>query len=371
MSRPPSTLLLAILTGACAPAPTAATVVPSAPPSSAAARVVDVTPAAADAGTSRDPEGPAIVVTRDAIVLDGAVVADAALLDRGPGLQRVDALFDRLRRDERGAPSGAHAQWLDGREAGGLAGADTLVTAAFAGFTEAHLRTATGWLVARVDVPRLNADSPLHRRLILDLAPDGPSVAWHTDEPCASSPPSTRLAPGGLEAYLTSLCAQRLTCVGAAWIWIDGAQPFQAAVDVVETVRRYGDARFTFALYAHGAAKPAVPGRKCGVAIHQAGNTPAADIQAAVRAHAGEMHACYDEGLKRNPRMRGRVTTRFTIGADGRVREARLIPSLDSGSDAISPTVAECIRAAFTKLTFSSWDALGEVTIEYPYVFEP
>jgi hypothetical protein len=368
MSRPPITVLLAILTGACAPAPS---VVPSAPHSSAVARVVDVTPAAADAGSSHDPEGPALVVTRDAIVLDGTVVADAALLDRGPGLQRIDALFDRLRRDERGAPSGVRAQWLDGREAGGLAGADTLVTAAFAGFTEAHLRTATGWLAVRVDVPTREDDSPLHRRLVLDLAPEGPRVAWHTDEPCASAPPNTRLAPRELEAYLTSLCGQRLTCVGAAWIWIDGAQPFQAAVDVVETVRRHGDARFAVVLFAHGAARPAVPGCKCGAPIHQAGSMPPGDIQKTVRAHAGEMHACYGAGLKRNPRMRGRVGTRFTIGTDGRVREASLIPSLDAGGDAIAPTVAECIRAAFTKLTFPSWDALEEVTIDYPYVFEP
>jgi hypothetical protein len=103
---------------------------------------------------------------------------------------------------------------------------------------------------------------------------------------------------------------------------------------------------------------------------------PPARIQQIVRAGFGTLRACYEEGLARSPKLQGRVTVRFVIGQDGRVSEAAPVSGAAAGSgprepDLPDPAVVECMRQAFTRLTFDSLDADDKVTVVYPIIFNP
>lgn len=88
-------------------------------------------------------------------------------------------------------------------------------------------------------------------------------------------------------------------------------------------------------------------------------------LAAFVKARMGLIKACYENGLKRNPKLRGKVSVRFTILETGGLSDiAAAQNSLGS------PEVAACIVN-----TMRSWRTQfrpsGPVTVEYPFVFQP
>lgn len=92
-------------------------------------------------------------------------------------------------------------------------------------------------------------------------------------------------------------------------------------------------------------------------------------IQKIVRTNLPSMKKCYDEGVTRNPKLRGTVTTKFVIGADG------LVQSSEATTDANhppfpDPKVEACILKTFTALVFPKPQG-GTVTVTYPLVFTP
>jgi hypothetical protein len=94
------------------------------------------------------------------------------------------------------------------------------------------------------------------------------------------------------------------------------------------------------------------------------GRLPAAPIQETVRRNDGRFRACYHQGLLRNPKLEGTVTTRFLIGRDGTV-----VASRDSGSTLADRAVVACIVSAFKTLAFPAPD--DPVTVVYPFVLSP
>ncbi len=84
-----------------------------------------------------------------------------------------------------------------------------------------------------------------------------------------------------------------------------------------------------------------------------------------VKARMGLIKACYENALKRNPRLKGKIAIRFTILETGGL--ADVAPVVDAVG---SPEVAACIVA-----TMRSWRTQfrpsGPVTVEYPFVFQP
>jgi hypothetical protein len=88
-------------------------------------------------------------------------------------------------------------------------------------------------------------------------------------------------------------------------------------------------------------------------------------IQAVVRANFGELRACYEQGLARNPELRGRLIPRFVIGQYGKVTNVA-----DDGSDVPDEGVRECALRAFYQLTFPA-PASGIVIVVYPIQLEP
>jgi hypothetical protein len=95
------------------------------------------------------------------------------------------------------------------------------------------------------------------------------------------------------------------------------------------------------------------------------GHLPAEVIQRIVRQNDGRYRFCYENGLKANPNLQGRVTVRFLIDRAGAVAVAS-----DAGSDIPDEAVRRCVVSSFTALSFPAPDS-GVVTVVYPIVFSP
>ncbi len=95
------------------------------------------------------------------------------------------------------------------------------------------------------------------------------------------------------------------------------------------------------------------------------GRLPAEVIQRVVRQNFGRYTFCYQNGLRSNPTLEGRVTVRFVIARDGSVAIAA-----DGGSDIPDKGVAQCVVSSFTNLSFPAPDN-GTVTVVYPLMFHP
>lgn len=74
---------------------------------------------------------------------------------------------------------------------------------------------------------------------------------------------------------------------------------------------------------------------------------------------------CYEAGLRRNPNLAGRVTTRFVINRDGSVSNVT-----NAGTDLPDVEVALCVFARIGALKFPEPEG-GIVTVVYPLQFAP
>jgi TonB family protein len=88
-------------------------------------------------------------------------------------------------------------------------------------------------------------------------------------------------------------------------------------------------------------------------------------LAAFVKARMGLIKACYENALKRNPKLKGKVSVRFTILETGGLSD------ITAAQNSLgSPEVAACILN-----TMRSWRTQfrpsGPVTVEYPFVFQP
>jgi hypothetical protein len=95
------------------------------------------------------------------------------------------------------------------------------------------------------------------------------------------------------------------------------------------------------------------------------GRLPPEVIQRIVRNNFGRMRACYENGLRRDPNLAGRVSVRFVIGPDGSVTSAS-----DGGSAIGDAAVVACTVRAFQSLSFPQPEG-GIVTVVYPIIFSP
>jgi TonB family protein len=88
-------------------------------------------------------------------------------------------------------------------------------------------------------------------------------------------------------------------------------------------------------------------------------------LSAFVRARMGLIKACYENALKRNPSLKGKVVIRFTILETGGVADVGA-----SQNTLGAPDVAACIMN-----TMRTWRTQfrpsGPVSVEYPFLFTP
>ena len=83
-----------------------------------------------------------------------------------------------------------------------------------------------------------------------------------------------------------------------------------------------------------------------------------------VRSHIQEVRHCYEQGLARDPNLKGRVTLAFTVDRVGAVTAASVAE--DTLSDA---SVGACIAKVARRWKFPG--GVGVVQIRYPFVLEP
>jgi hypothetical protein len=119
------------------------------------------------------------------------------------------------------------------------------------------------------------------------------------------------------------------------------------------------------------------------------GRLPPEVIQKIVRSHFGEYRGCYEDGLRRNAKLEGRVLIHFVIGRDGHIGNITEAEPGTVPKDAFGfrdPTIVEkpsvnlprmpdpkviaCVLAAFRPLVFPEPER-GIVTVTYPLMFAP
>jgi hypothetical protein len=87
-------------------------------------------------------------------------------------------------------------------------------------------------------------------------------------------------------------------------------------------------------------------------------------IRAVVRRHLGEVQACYQALVDREPEQTGRIRTQFTIGPDGHVPTAAVVEDTlyDEG-------VKSCIERAIASWRFPRPVPPGPLVVIYPFSF--
>jgi hypothetical protein len=99
--------------------------------------------------------------------------------------------------------------------------------------------------------------------------------------------------------------------------------------------------------------------------LQVSGRLPPEVVNRILRQNHGRLRACYEAGLRTNPTLQGRITTRFVIGRDGSVAAAA-----NGGSDLPDAGVVMCSVRALYGLSFPQPEG-GIVTVSYPVIFRP
>lgn len=113
-----------------------------------------------------------------------------------------------------------------------------------------------------------------------------------------------------------------------------------------------------------GTHKAKAPRLRMG-ATQVSGRLPPEVIQRIVRQNYGRFRLCYENGLRTNPNLQGRVAVRFVIGRDGAVSNVS-----NGGSDLPDASVIQCVIRAYYGLSFPQPEG-GIVTVVYPIMFSP
>ena len=100
-------------------------------------------------------------------------------------------------------------------------------------------------------------------------------------------------------------------------------------------------------------------------AVSVSGSMPPEVIQRIVRQNFGRFRLCYENGLRSNPNLQGRVSVRFIIGSEGSVSSLS-----NGGSDLPDADVVACVVRSFNGLTFPPAES-GVITVTYPILFTP
>jgi hypothetical protein len=104
---------------------------------------------------------------------------------------------------------------------------------------------------------------------------------------------------------------------------------------------------------------------RVGVTEVAGGRIPAEVIQRIVRQNFGRFRMCYENGLRANPSLSGRVAVKFIIDRHGAVSLAA-----DAGSDLPDQAVIGCVVRGFSGLSFPEPQG-GVVKVTYPIAFAP
>ncbi len=86
-------------------------------------------------------------------------------------------------------------------------------------------------------------------------------------------------------------------------------------------------------------------------------------VRRIVRAHINEVRHCYNQGLTKNPNLKGRVEILWHIGANGKVASSAV-----QSSSLADANVANCIAKAVKRWKFPKPTSAGTVQVKMPFV---
>jgi TonB family protein len=89
-------------------------------------------------------------------------------------------------------------------------------------------------------------------------------------------------------------------------------------------------------------------------------------VTAEVKKRLRAIQVCYEQQLRRNPALQGKVTVEFTIEQSGTVSKATA-----TGNTTNDPAVAACVVDTVRRFRFNPGPDGGSVTFSYPFVFAP
>ncbi len=112
-----------------------------------------------------------------------------------------------------------------------------------------------------------------------------------------------------------------------------------------------------------GASSPSL--RQAPVTV--TGKLPPEVIQRIVRQNFGRYRLCYENGLRSNPNLQGRVAVKLDIDDQGAVTG----PVADPSTDLPDPSVVACIVRGFGNLSFPQPEDKKKVSVVYPIIFSP
>ncbi|MFO0757018.1 MAG: VIT domain-containing protein [Byssovorax sp.] len=113
---------------------------------------------------------------------------------------------------------------------------------------------------------------------------------------------------------------------------------------------------------AHRTSPPQVKMGKLAVS----GRLPPEVLQRITRQNFGRFRLCYENGLRNNPNLMGRVQVRYVIGRDG-----SLVQVQNGGSDMPDSAVVACVVRGFYGLSFPMPEDRGLVTATQNLLFAP
>lgn len=96
------------------------------------------------------------------------------------------------------------------------------------------------------------------------------------------------------------------------------------------------------------------------------GRLSAAEVQAVMSSRNAEYRTCYEDGLRRNPYLTGRMLMHFVVEPDGTISEADA-----DRSDLPDQRVIECVARHVKRLRFPEPKGGGIVDVVYPITFSP
>jgi TonB family protein len=89
-------------------------------------------------------------------------------------------------------------------------------------------------------------------------------------------------------------------------------------------------------------------------------------VTAEVKKRISAIKICYEQQLRRNPGLQGKVTVQFTIEQSGTISKANATENTTN-----DPAVASCVVDAVKRFRFNPGPEGGSVTYSYPFVFAP
>ena len=93
---------------------------------------------------------------------------------------------------------------------------------------------------------------------------------------------------------------------------------------------------------------------------------PRRAVDEVVARNAGRLRLCYQDALRREPDLAGRITVRFSVDPGGSV----LVAS-DAGTTVADPAVIRCVLSAFAAMTFPARGTGDTVWASYVVAFPP